>query len=175
MFQVGANSSEPDREFWVKCTVGESFLGFRLHTIMSNKFHFQSKSTKYYVTSTNNDKDGHDITTTDGASSVPADTILSLNPSEIPGTVYIIGAAGLYVSLGEEVVGTRLRWSKQKYAWQILATPEPEKDLMAYPALSIVSADRRDLYWFDEFGIGQYVIVKDGKVPPESEWFVTHA
>ena len=92
---------------------------------MSNRFHFQSKSTKYYVKSTKDDKDGHDITTVDGGSSVPPDTvrsphrqislpasfssskahcffwqILSLNPGEIPGTVYIVGAAGLYVSLG---------------------------------------------------------------------------
>ena len=85
---------------------------------MSNQVRFQSKSTKYYVTSTKDDKDGHDITTVNGDFQVPADTvrapsvsfsssnliiffgqILTLVPGKVLGTVYIVGVAGLHVYL----------------------------------------------------------------------------
>ena len=91
---------------------------------MSHKFRIQSKSTKYYIKSSKDDKDGQDVTTTDGGSSVPPDTvrsphrqislsasfssskltiffgqILLLIPGKKVGTVHLTGVAGLYISL----------------------------------------------------------------------------
>ena len=60
---------------------------------MSLKFHFQSKRTKYYVISTKNDKNGHDIST-----SLKPDGALTVHP-KAPGIVTITGVEGLYIAL----------------------------------------------------------------------------
>ena len=91
---------------------------------MSHNYHFQSKSTKYYVISMKSDKAGDVVRTANGGTSVPPNSVrgphcqmsasasfssskltfflgqvLTVNPTPLPGIVTITGVTGLYVSL----------------------------------------------------------------------------
>ncbi|KAF8816410.1 hypothetical protein BYT27DRAFT_7183952 [Phlegmacium glaucopus] len=136
---------------------------------MSQKYHFKSTSTNYYVTSTEHDANGQIITTVNGKDSVPDNSTLTVSPA-IEGevtTVTIIGVNNLYVALQGDAENTKLTWSDKEYQWIIRATQQG--------TYYINPANGDDLYWFDEFGIGAVVIAKAGKdvKPPEAEWVVT--